>query len=83
MIRTRARVDELIRADLGLPSDFPLTPTTEFNGEGPDSVPIDSLDVVELCMTFEDEWHDLDLQDDVVESWRTVGDLYRTLGVEP
>ena len=41
-----------------------------------DDLGADSLDVVDLAMSFEDEFN-VEIPDDLVESIRTVGDLVR------
>ena len=39
----------------------------------------DSLDLVELLMCVEEEF-DIEVKDEVAETWGTVGDVYRYLG---
>ncbi|MEL6809104.1 MAG: acyl carrier protein [Pseudomonadota bacterium] len=39
---------------------------------------IDSLDRVELCMAVEEEFG-IDIPDEAVEAWQTVGDVFATV----
>jgi acyl carrier protein len=62
------RVRSIVTERLGVDDDK-VTPEAEFIGD----LNADSLDIVEVVMALEQEF-ELEIQDDEVESMRTVGD---------
>ncbi|MEE8551432.1 MAG: acyl carrier protein [Gemmatimonadota bacterium] len=74
---TRARINEIISEELGVEPEQ-VTETADLAKD----LGADSLDVVELVMALEEEDYGLDITDEQIETWKTVGDVYRTLGAE-
>jgi acyl carrier protein len=70
--RIRQKTIILVRDHLGLDQD--LTDATTL-GE----LKADSLDLIELGMALEDEFH-VAISDDMIAQWRTVGDVLDWLG---
>ena len=74
---TRARINEIISEELGVEPEQ-VTETADLAND----FGADSLDVVDLSLALEEEDFQLDITDDEIETWNTVGDIYRTLGAE-
>ena len=64
------RIVEIIREQLGL-NDMEITEETSFK----DDMGADSLDLVDILMSLEDEFNIGEVPDEMVEKIRTVGQL--------
>lgn len=66
---TFERVCEIISEQLGLSADFEFSAETTW-----EEINADSLDLVEIVMSIEDEFQ-LEIDDEAVSSMRNMGDL--------
>jgi len=66
--RIHAVLDRTVTVEGGFTDDLSLA----------DDLGIDSLGVMEVVVDLESEF-DIDITDDQIEGWRTVGDLIRTV----
>ncbi|MGN0448551.1 MAG: phosphopantetheine-binding protein [Acutalibacteraceae bacterium] len=66
-------IKQIISKQLDLGDDFPFTEQTDFSQLG-----LDSLDVVDLIMTAEEEF-DIEITDEALEKIHTLGDLITTI----
>ncbi len=66
---TFERACEIISAQLGLSADFDFSAETTW-----EEINADSLDLVEIVMSIEDEFQ-IEIDDDAVSSMRNMGDL--------
>lgn len=66
---TFERACEIISEQLGLSADFEFSPDTTW-----EEINADSLDLVEIVMSIEDEFQ-IEIDDDAVSSMRNMGDL--------
>lgn len=76
---TRERIDQVLEAELG---PFP-TGVDELTAETKliEDLGADSLDLIEVSLGLEEEFGAA-LEDDIEQTWDTVGDVYRAMGVE-
>lgn len=65
-----ARLEEVIRAELGVPYGLVITAATTLE----DDLGTDSLDRVELVMAIEEEFG-VEIPDEKIDAYRTVGDI--------
>ena len=72
---TRERINEIVAEGSGFSADE-ITGDFDLVNVYDEPFP----EVIGMVVALEDEW-DIELSDDDVEGWRTVGDIYRTLGV--
>lgn len=73
---TFERVCEIIAEQLGLSADFELSAETTW-----EEINADSLDLVEIVMSIEDEFQ-LEIDDEAVSSMRNMGDLVAFIDTE-
>ncbi len=68
-METFERIKEIVSDQLGLSADFEFTQSTTF-----EEINADSLDLVEIVMTLEDEYG-IEISDEAVSDMENVGDL--------
>ena len=68
-MNTFDKISVLIREQLGLDSDFPITEKTTIQ-----DIDADSLDVAEFFMTLEDTY-DVEIPEDAESTVHTIGDV--------
>lgn len=73
---TFERVCEIISEQLGLSADFEFSAETTW-----EEINADSLDLVEIVMSIEDEFQ-LEIDDEAVSSMRNMGDLVAFIDTE-
>ncbi len=73
---TFERVCEIISEQLGLSADFEFSEETTW-----EEINADSLDLVEIVMSIEDEFQ-LEIDDEAVSSMRNMGDLVAFIDAE-
>lgn len=72
---TRERINEIVAEGSGFSA---VSITADFDLVNVYDQPFP--EIIGMVIALEDEW-DIELSDDDVAIWRTVGDVYRTLGV--